>query len=157
MIKANLALYREALRQSGGQPEAMQYPMQQMVYVAKTNEEAWRDAAPYFEWYFSTISRLIASERNARIADTYGFYKKSQAHLGQVRMQDLWENRTAAVGDPSRVADILTMIQSELGMNHLMAWVGVGGMPHDKVMRSMELLKNDVMPRVRIAVSEATR
>jgi luciferase family oxidoreductase group 1 len=149
MIKSNLTLYREALRQSGGQPETMQYPMQQMVYVAETNEEAKRDAAPYFEWYFRTISRLIAAEKNEEVADTYRFYKKSQAHLRQIRMQDLWESRTAAVGDPSRVADVLTMIQAELGMTQLMAWVGVGGMPHDKVMRSMELLKKEVMPRVR--------
>ena len=122
--------------------------MQQMVYVAETNERARQEAKPYFEWYYSTISRLIAPPQGQQAANTYRFYQKSQTHLAKVDMDYLWETRSAAVGDPVRVAEILTMMKTEYGMNHLMAWVGVGGIEHEKVVRSMTLLKQEVLPRV---------
>lgn len=148
MVKSNLELYRQALRESGGDPDAMEYPMQQMVYVGETNEEAKRFATPYFEWYYSTISRLVAPKREEDVAESYRMYKKSQAHLAQVTMDFLWENKMATLGDPIRVAEIVNMVRRELGMNHMLCWVGVGGMPHEKVMRSMELLKKEVLPRI---------
>lgn len=148
MVKSNLEVYRRALRESGGAPDTMEYPMQQMVYVAETNEQARREAKPFFEWYYSTISRLIAPPMDVQAPEGYGFYQKSQAHLKKVDMDYIWETRSAAVGDPVRVAEILDMMHDEYGMTHLMAWVGVGGMDHDKVVRSMRLLKQEVMPRV---------
>ena len=148
MVKSNLDVYRRALREIGGDPDSMEYPMQQMVYVAETNERARQEAKPYFEWYYSTISRLIAPPQGQQAANTYRFYQKSQTHLAKVDMDYLWETRSAAVGDPVRVAEILTMMKTEYGMNHLMAWVGVGGIEHEKVVRSMTLLKQEVLPRV---------
>ena len=147
-MQENLNGYRRALRESGGDPDTMEYPIQQMVYVAETNDQARREATPYFEWYFHTISRLITSKEQGPAPASYDFYRKSQEHLERVRMDRIWERRAAAVGDPVRVAEILNDSRRDHGMNHLMAWVGVGGMPHDKVMRSMELLKREVWPRV---------
>lgn len=148
LVKGNLEVYRQAYRDSGHGPELPEFPMQLMVYVAETNEQAQRDAARYFEWYYQTIARLVARGQDLPAAEGYKFYAKSQVHLGQVKFQDLWDGRTAAVGDPARVASILEEYRRELGMDHLMAWVGVGGMPHDKVVRSMRLLAEEVFPKL---------
>jgi hypothetical protein len=53
------------------------------------------------------------------------------------------------VGTPARVADRLCELQAELGINGILAELNCGGtVPRQQVFRSLQLLCEQVMPRV---------
>jgi alkanesulfonate monooxygenase SsuD/methylene tetrahydromethanopterin reductase-like flavin-dependent oxidoreductase (luciferase family) len=52
------------------------------------------------------------------------------------------------VGTPERVADRLTELREQLGINGILAELNPGGLiPHERVMNALGLLCEEVMPR----------
>ncbi|MFJ8244333.1 LLM class flavin-dependent oxidoreductase [Peribacillus asahii] len=61
------------------------------------------------------------------------------------------------VGDPQTVADKIIYLRKNVGITRFMLHVPVGTMPHEDVMRAIELLGKEVAPRVRQEVSRWER
>jgi len=62
-----------------------------------------------------------------------------------------WERlvaETLAFGSPDTVAGHIAEMR-DMGVGQVMCWMNFGGLPHDKVRRSMELFAREVMPRFR--------
>ena len=57
------------------------------------------------------------------------------------------------VGDPETVANKIIYLRKEVGITRFLLHVPVGTMPHDDVMRAIELLGTEVAPRVREEIS----
>ncbi|RID83668.1 LLM class flavin-dependent oxidoreductase [Peribacillus asahii] len=57
------------------------------------------------------------------------------------------------VGDPQTVADKIIYLRKNVGITRFMLHVPVGTMPHEDVMRAIELLGKEVAPKVREEVS----
>ena len=53
------------------------------------------------------------------------------------------------VGDPKTVADKIIHLRKNVGITRFMLHVPVGTMPHDDVMKAIELLGKEVAPMVR--------
>jgi len=60
-----------------------------------------------------------------------------------------------AVGSPEEVAEKLLYEHELFGHQRFLAQMSVGGMPHDKVMRSIELFGTEVAPLVRAELPDA--
>lgn len=58
------------------------------------------------------------------------------------------------VGDPQTVADKIIHLRKNVGVTRFMLHVPVGTMPHEDVMRAIELLGKEVAPRVREEVAK---
>lgn len=58
------------------------------------------------------------------------------------------------VGDPETVAEKIIHLRKVVGITRFMLHVPVGSMPHDDVMRAIELLGTEVAPRVREEISK---
>jgi hypothetical protein len=50
-------------------------------------------------------------------------------------------------GNPDAVARKIKWMRDELGVRYVMCWMNMGGLEHDKVLRSMELFATEVVPR----------
>ncbi|MEH6947073.1 LLM class flavin-dependent oxidoreductase [Bacillus sp. JJ634] len=61
------------------------------------------------------------------------------------------------VGDPQTVADKIIYLRKNVGITRFMLHVPVGTMPHEDVMRAIELLGKEVAPKVREEVSRWER
>jgi alkanesulfonate monooxygenase SsuD/methylene tetrahydromethanopterin reductase-like flavin-dependent oxidoreductase (luciferase family) len=55
---------------------------------------------------------------------------------------------TVAFGSPDTVADKIEEFR-RIGVGEVLCWMNFGGLPPDKVRRSMELFAGEVMPRFR--------
>jgi alkanesulfonate monooxygenase SsuD/methylene tetrahydromethanopterin reductase-like flavin-dependent oxidoreductase (luciferase family) len=55
--------------------------------------------------------------------------------------------RNMLFGTPEYVAEKIEELQDELGLQHLQVWSNFPGVPHDKVMNSVKLFTDKVMPR----------
>jgi alkanesulfonate monooxygenase SsuD/methylene tetrahydromethanopterin reductase-like flavin-dependent oxidoreductase (luciferase family) len=59
-----------------------------------------------------------------------------------------WSAESVAFGSPETVAGRIEEFQ-RLGVGEMLCWMNFGGLPQDKVRRSMELFAREVMPRFR--------
>ena len=62
-----------------------------------------------------------------------------------------WEGlaaETLAFGSPDTVARHIETMRA-MGVGQVLCWMNFGGLPQDKIRRSMELFAREVMPRFR--------
>lgn len=95
------------------------------VHCAETTEQAREEAREGMERYVRT--RLYAKDRS---------------------FEELIAKDLVAFGDPDEVCRVLRRYE-EAGMTHVMAITNFGGMPHPTVKHSLELMAQDVLPRMR--------
>ena len=58
----------------------------------------------------------------------------------------LREGGVCYVGDPEGLVREIEVLRAETGLDHLICWMRFGGMAHEHVVESMELLAEHVMP-----------
>jgi probable LLM family oxidoreductase len=129
-------LYRNAAREAGHEPADLPVAINSHTYVA---EDPQRAADEFFGPYAQMMSR-IGRERGwpAMGRDQYDALRGPHGAV--------------VVGNPEQVAEKLLWEHELFGMDRFLAQVSVGTMPHDKVMRAIELLGTEVAPIVRAEV-----
>jgi probable LLM family oxidoreductase len=126
-------LYREAAREAGHDPERLPISINSHTYVAETSQQA---SDEYFPTYAAMMNR-IGRER--------GWPPMSRAQFEAGRSP----RGALLVGSPEEVVEKI-LFQHELFDNRrFMAQISVGTLPHEKVMRAIELFGTEVAPAVR--------
>ncbi len=131
-------LYREALREAGQDP-ATPLSINSHTYVAETTEQAARE---YWPGYSVMMNRL-GRERGWPPMTRDQF----EALLGP--------DGALMVGSPDDVADKIVAQHRLFGHDRFTAQISVGPVPHEGVMRSIELLGTEVAPRVKERLAAA--
>ena len=143
--------WRAKMDEYGHPHEHLDPPMSKGIYVAPTMEEAERDA----EELQNFSSRILRSEGNNGLIgmpiDKHGNIPPGYEH---------WANRQTdrdrrddpghaglppLVGTPEVIIERLKATQAA-GINHVFGNFGFPGLPHEKVIRSIELFAKGVMP-----------
>jgi alkanesulfonate monooxygenase SsuD/methylene tetrahydromethanopterin reductase-like flavin-dependent oxidoreductase (luciferase family) len=114
--------YKEQYLASGHDADKIKVPLALHTYVAETTEEAEAVAKPHLDLYLDT--RMYG--RNAKF-------------------EDLRDKEQVLVGSPEHVIQTLKKYQ-EAGCDHIMLLMNFGGLTHEKVMKSMELIAKEVIP-----------
>ena len=118
------------------------------VYVAPTDAEARADAEAPEMWYRDAFIRSLSPDGIAGLPPSV--YEGAQAMITRLRSQtwhDLLES-ALFIGSPETVAQKIVELE-EAGVGELACWMSFGGLPQDRVRRSMELFASEVMPRFR--------
>ncbi len=116
--------YRAAFTGAGGRAEDATAPFGFHAYCAEGTAEARAEARPFMERYVRT--RLYAVQRP---------------------FESLVEQDVVAIGDPDEVLRVARRYQAA-GFTHFLAIANFGGLPHKRVLRSMELMARHVLPRL---------
>jgi len=118
------------------------------IYVAETDAQALAEARDAELWYQESFRRFVVPERieDAHPSLQPGFRAMAEK-LARVTWDDL-VRETLAFGSPDTVARHLAYMR-ELGVGQVLCWMNFGGLPQDKIRRSMELFAREVMPRFR--------
>ncbi|MCK8615942.1 LLM class flavin-dependent oxidoreductase [Gordonia sp. C13] len=137
---------KRTLMHRGRDPLSLDFPMNWQIHLAENDEEAVRRARPSLEWYFDNVMSAVPQgaatpagyERYAALAEA--------AAEGAMSLTGLREGGICYVGDPDGLIREIEILREETGLDHLICWMRFGGMPHDDVVRSMELLAEHVIP-----------
>ncbi len=121
-LKEVLDGYREAYEEAGHDTSKVEIPLALHTYVAETREEAKQVAKEHLNLYLKTRQ-----------------YGKGAVY------EDLEQRDQLLIGTPDDVIETLNRYQS-IGMNHIMMLMNFGGMPHDKVLKSIDMVSKHVMP-----------
>jgi probable LLM family oxidoreductase len=126
-------LYREAGAKAGHGPETLQVGLHSLGYVAETSEEA---VASYYPGYAETFTR-IGRERGWPPV-TKGHFDAQNGPRGAL-----------LVGSPQEVAEkILRHSESLGGISRFTFQMDNAGLSHQQLLRSIELIGKEVIPRV---------
>jgi probable LLM family oxidoreductase len=126
-------LYREAAGQAGHDPAGLPVSINSHTYVAETSRQA---SDEYFPTYAAMMNR-IGRERG------WSAMTREQFEAGRSPRGAL------LVGSPEEVAEKILFEHELFNLGRFMAQISVGTLPHDRVMRAIELFGTEVAPAVR--------
>ncbi len=126
-------LYREAGRQAGHDPAQLKLSINSHGFLADNADQAADD-------YFPSVA--IAMNK---IGQERGWPPISRAQLEQSRTL----RGSDFVGDPDAIIEKILFQHGLFGHQRFLVQLGLGGIPHQKMMRAVELLGTKVAPVVR--------
>lgn len=141
--------WREALREHGRDPARHKVGMLCMTYVADTTQQALEDFAEPVLWYYHTIGKYVAPPPGHPPVPGYEVYALTRDFVNSATWEDLVARGSVVVGSPDQVVDRIGQIAEKTGLDLYLAWVRIGGLAHDKVIRCMELMASRVIPQLR--------
>jgi alkanesulfonate monooxygenase SsuD/methylene tetrahydromethanopterin reductase-like flavin-dependent oxidoreductase (luciferase family) len=140
--------YEGLLRKYGHDPAALDQPLSLRVYVAPTDEEA-KAETEHALWFYHLLGSLVpGAPGREEVPKGYEKYPINPEALAKLTLEDVWERGTA-FGSPERVIEILKLYMRKLKADNIIVQMRIGGLEHDKVMRSMDLFAKEVMPALR--------
>jgi probable LLM family oxidoreductase len=127
-------LYREAGRRAGHAPEKLSVGLHSIGFLGESTEQAADDFYPGYAYTFTEIGK----ER--------GWSPTTRSHFDAQRGPE----GALLIGDAETVARKILFINDALGgISRLTFQMGVSSLPHEKMMRSIELLGSRVAPILR--------
>ncbi|SEG25452.1 LLM class flavin-dependent oxidoreductase [Paenibacillus sp. UNC499MF] len=130
-------LYKKAAAHAGHDASKLPVASHSHGFIAETTELA----ADKFFPSTQAVMNVLGRERG------WGPYDRSSFDSARSF------NGALYVGDPETVARKIIHLRKNVGITRFLLHVPVGTMPHDEVMRAIELLGTEVAPRVREEVT----
>ncbi len=140
--------YYRGLARSGHSAEDKQVGCLMMVYVAETKEKAEAEYREVCQWYFNTVAKYLSTEGDKPIK-TYEAYHNLRDVAASADFDMLREAGFVVCGSPDQVVEELTQAQQGYAMTELLCWTRLGGLDNNKVLKSMELMRDRVFPHLR--------
>ncbi|GIW42982.1 MAG: luciferase [Candidatus Binatia bacterium] len=145
----NLNTYRKALVAHGHDPATREIAALVMVYVSDTAEQAARDFADPVIWYYRTFAKYIAPPPGESPIKTYEPYVGVRDMAAQVTWEQLQMAGAVVCGSPVECVERIRQLHDLFGFTTLLCWTRLGGLDHQKVIHSMELMQRYVIPELR--------
>jgi alkanesulfonate monooxygenase SsuD/methylene tetrahydromethanopterin reductase-like flavin-dependent oxidoreductase (luciferase family) len=145
-LQPNIRAYREAWK-AAGHPGAGKVFLRAPVYLADTDQAARDEPEESIMYFYRYLGeRLEDSATRAGVQQS-----ELRAARGQ-RLQTISYDEALVekliVGSPERVTDRLLELQDTLGLDGILCEMNCGTkIPHDRVMKSLQLLCEKVKPR----------
>ena len=116
------------------------------VFVAPTKAEAQEISRQPWEWDFQTLQKLTTPAPGA-MPKAHEMYL-DRAASGWPDGYDYadWAENVFIYDDPQGCAEKIAVLR-DAGVRNLILWMGIGGVRHDLIKRSMRLFAEGVMPK----------
>jgi alkanesulfonate monooxygenase SsuD/methylene tetrahydromethanopterin reductase-like flavin-dependent oxidoreductase (luciferase family) len=144
----SIRAYRDAWREAGHPGRGPVY-LRIPVYVAETETRARDEPEASIMGFYRVLGSRIAASAND--AGMRAIERRAERGLGLQTVTYEEALRTKlVVGSPERVVDRLHQLRDELGLDGILAELNCGGgLPAARVMNSLRLLCEEVLPRFR--------
>ena len=129
--------YRQIWKEAGHDESKLQVGINSHTYVADSSKQAADEFYPAYADVMTRIGRERGWQPMSR--DSYEMMREPEGSL--------------MVGSPQQVIDKILYEYELFHHTRYLAQIGVGTMPHDKIMRAIELFGTVVAPAVRKALS----
>ena len=147
VLRKNYDAYRAEWRATQGRDEGAEICINKIIHVAETSREARENLKEPISWFYHTQAGLISDPTGAP-PEQYKFYRRVRENLLSMTEEKALD-QAAIAGDAEEVADKIRMHREALEVTHFMGAFSRGGLAHDKVIRSMRLFAEKVIPKVR--------
>jgi len=118
-------------------------PFFRYFYVAETEEQARVDSKPALDWNLDMIQWRRTFDTGSEVWDKMDDFRKARTEVPP-SYDYLYKNR-AFIGSPDQIIAKIKGLQDQ-GVEYFGCNFSFGGMPQDKVLKSMRLFAKEVMP-----------
>lgn len=146
ILRKNYDAYRDEWRRLHGSEAGADIAMNKIIYVAESARQARQDVREPIRWFFQTQAGLVADAEGLP-PEQYKFYRRVRENLMSLTDEQALD-QAAIVGDPEEVVDKLRAHHEALGVDNFMGSFSRGMVDQAKVLRSMRLFGEKVMPRL---------
>jgi luciferase family oxidoreductase group 1 len=143
--------YYRGLRKAGHSTEGRSAGCLTMIYVADTMEQAREEFREAVIWYYRTIAQYVAPSKGHAAVKSYEMYTDFRDLASSASWEQLLEREAVICGNPDYAIEKLAELQQSYGFTDLLCWTRLGGLDQRKVLHSMELMSDKVMPQLRNA------
>lgn len=138
-FKPLVELYRQAGIDAGHSPEELKVGVTGHTYIAPTNEQAKDEFYPYYTNYWEYVNRQRGMGTRISREDFERMASPSTALF---------------VGSPEQIIEKILTQYELYGHTRFLAQVDIGGLPFQKIAKSIELLATEVAPKVKRALNK---
>src|SRR5581483_156845 len=123
-----------------------------------TDEEALRLQGPNVKRYAEDCRQIFAPWIDGKIPPSYKWQMEDNRErfkmFETVTMEDIVKAGGACIGSPETCVNVLNYL-SDCGVDEALLFMQMYTTPHDKIMRSLELIAKEVRPRLKAPASAA--
>jgi alkanesulfonate monooxygenase SsuD/methylene tetrahydromethanopterin reductase-like flavin-dependent oxidoreductase (luciferase family) len=141
VLEQTWAAWQSARAEYGGRPDA-RFGVQSQIVVAPTDEEA-RAEMPNFLYASRQSTNLLLGRQEVVRGRSI-----PKPYEGEPDLDELFERRTLS-GSPATVRRKLTAYTEVCDISQLNCTFQLGAMPPERIMRSMRMFAEEVMPAFR--------
>jgi len=145
---AELRRYRAAIEEAGRDPAPFleRATVLKYAFLAPTRDEARELPRAAFEWDMQILQHLC-TPTTTEMPKGIDLYEKSAGKLPEV-VYDEWVENVLLFDTAEGCAEKIAALR-DAGARRLLLWMGVGGVEHDLVVRSMKIFAEKVAPLFR--------
>ena len=118
-------------------------PFFRYFYVGETEEQARRDSEAALNWTMDVNQWRRTYQRGSEVYDSLDDFLRTRTELPP--SFDYLSEHRAFIGNPEQIIAKIRALQ-DAGIGYFGCNFSFGGMPQDKVLKSMELFAREVMP-----------
>ena len=151
-------MYMAACKKYNREIDPKNYVLGRNIYVAETKEQAMEEARGPMLKFLQLFQNAAVPETREGLEsfpENFKYFSEFFAPFfgDALTYEGLIESGIFICGDPDTVAEEIQRQHELIGMGHLMCWMAFGDLPHEKVMNSMKLFGEKVMPRFKSSVA----
>jgi alkanesulfonate monooxygenase SsuD/methylene tetrahydromethanopterin reductase-like flavin-dependent oxidoreductase (luciferase family) len=137
----------------GKQIRPDQMPLGVMAYVAETDEQAEREFVEHLQYFFEdslrTSPQFLAPPGYLSLDQLRQRAAVGDKLHGSFDFKNLSDNLFIAVGSADKVANLIGEWAAQMGTTHINFQPHLGNMPNWKLVKSLTMIAEEVMPRLR--------
>jgi alkanesulfonate monooxygenase SsuD/methylene tetrahydromethanopterin reductase-like flavin-dependent oxidoreductase (luciferase family) len=161
-LEKYMAMYKEEAAKRGYQASAAQLGWAIPIYVADTDEQAYREAKIHIENFFNNFLRMppemLLPPGYLSLESMKGVMKAKASITGGKRsIDDLLKSGMFLCGSAASVRQQIEIYQARIGFGHLLAMLQFATLPPDLTRRNLELFAEAVIPSLRHLAEEPPR
>jgi alkanesulfonate monooxygenase SsuD/methylene tetrahydromethanopterin reductase-like flavin-dependent oxidoreductase (luciferase family) len=148
-LSKQIQTYHDAWEEAG-HPARGQVFVSAPTYIAETEERARAEPKESIMHFYHEQANLLEGAARLVDPDTSARRMRRVVQLRSMRYEDGLRNH-ALVGTPKAIAERLKTLRREIGLTGILAELNCGGLiPHQQVLTAMQLLCEDVKPRLAV-------
>lgn len=147
-LKDDMATYHAHLNAHGTPRHGDEVALMAPVYVSTSTNKAHEQPEASITNYFGVLRDMYSTPQAKALAARYPRMQEMQIRLQNMTYEQMLED-FAIFGEPAFCIDRIQSLKETFGISQFICWFNTGGkIPHQKVMESMTLFAEQVMPYI---------
>ena len=163
-IEDTFGYYRKVARDQSWEASPDHFILCRHIYVDESDKKAQQIAEPAMRYFFTVYNRGFNDAINQAAADqqklllqltserSFNYFRegnRARIDFSKLDWGGLLQTGYVIAGSPDTVARQINEQMKQVGSDHFMGMFHIGNLAHEKVISSLNLFKNEVMPRLK--------
>ena len=160
-IEDTFNYYRSQAKEAGWDAKSEQFILCRHIYIDDSEQKAREFVKPAMDYFFTVFNRGFNEAINKEAVDktiaaltgerSFNYFREGNQRFDFSKMDydGLIKSGCLIAGTPDSVAKQIEDQMKQVGADHFMGMFHIGNLKHDKVINSLNLFTEEIMPKLR--------